>query len=224
MPNILPGFTWATSAARYRDTVTGKFVARTHINQLLANQIHGAEQRLGDIATAIAEKSVAPGVGQMLIRDELRRLHLQNAALGKGGMEKLDFRDYGRIGNALRDTYPRVANLAQGLADGSVSIEQAMQRVRGYAGEARTQFYRAERDSLRATGKTFEERRRLNPAEHCRDCVRWASMSWRPMGELPPPGQDSRCGLFCRCTMETREVTPEMLAERNTARLERMMA
>lgn len=179
---------------------------------------------MGSIVQAMFDKELAPGVGQMLMRDELRRLSLQNAALAKGGMDKLDFRDYGRIGRQLRDTYARVGNLAADIQSGKVSVDQALNRARGYAGEARVNFYRAERDALRATGKTFEQRRRLNPAEHCRDCVRWASMSWRPLGELPEPGQSSKCGYFCRCTMETREVTPEMQQERNTARLERMRA
>lgn len=228
MADVLPGFTFDRGLARYRDTSTGRFVSRDRgansILRLLDQRIRSSEQRMGDIVQAIADKSMAPGMGQMLMRDELRRLHLQNAALGAGGVDRLTFREFGRAGRALRDTYPRVANLAQGLADGTVSLDQAMQRLRGYAGDARKEFYRAERDALRATGKTFEQRRRLNPAEHCRDCVRFASMSWRPLGELPEPGEQSRCSSFCRCTMETREVTPEMQQERNTARLERMMA
>lgn len=225
---ILPGYTFDSRSARYRNTATGKFVSRDRgpnsILRLLDRQIASAEQRLGDIVSAMADKSLSAGVGQTMMRDELRRLSLQNAALAKGGFGKLDFRDYGRVGRQLRDNYPRVANLAQGLANGTVSVDQAMQRVQGYAGDARVLFYQTERETLRATGRVFEQRRRLNPAEHCRDCIRWASMGWQPMGQLPPPGVDSRCGSFCRCTMETREVTPEMAGERMTTRLERMMA
>lgn len=223
MADILPGYSFDSRVGRYRDTARGQFVARSRIVRLLDVQIHSVEQRLGNIVSAMADKSLSPGVGQTLMRDELRRLSLQNAALGKGGFDKLDFRDYGRVGRQLRENYPRVANLAQGLANGTVTLDQAMNRIRGYAGDARVLFFETERETLRATGRTFEQRRRLNPAEHCQDCVRYASMSWRPMGELPPPGMDSRCNRFCRCTMETREVTPDMVRQRQAARLERML-
>lgn len=224
MASILPGYTFDRRAARYRDTQRGQFVSRTRILSLVETQIRTAEQRLGDIVAAMHDKSVSPGVGQTLMRDELRRLSLQNAALGKGGLDKLDFRDYGRSGRQLRDTYARVANLAQDIHTGRVSLPQALNRVAGYVGEARRNFFVTQREAMQATGRAFEERRRLNPAEHCRSCVRWASMSWRPMGELPPPGSESECGPRCKCTVEYREVTPEMMRERMTTRFERMMA
>lgn len=215
MADILPSFTYDRSVARYRNTATGQFVARGRVMSLLDTQIRGAEQRLGDIVTAMHEGRLAPGTGQLLMRDELRRLSLQNAALAKGGMERLTFADYGRAGRQLRDTYARVTGLARDLQDGKVSLDQALNRVRGYVGEARVNYFKAERESLQATGKQYEQRRRLNPAEHCRGCIRYASLGWRPIGELPPPGDGSTpCGAFCRCTMETREVTPEMQRER----------
>lgn len=222
MADVLPGFGWDSRAARFRDTSRGQFVSRDRILNLLDVQIRHAENRLGDLVTAIHEGTLSPGMGQTLMRDELRRLHLQNAALGKGGFDRLDFRDYGRAGRQLRDTYARMGNMVQGIANGRVSIDQALNRVNGYIGEARRNFFVTEREALQATGRSYEERRRLNAKESCRDCVRWASMSWQPLGVLPVPGEQSRCNANCRCAMERREVTPEMMRERMTARLERM--
>lgn len=224
MPSILPGYVYDTRSARFRNTARGQFVSRQRILDLLDTQVRHAENRLGAIVTAMHERTIAPGMGEMLMRDELRRLSLTNAALGKGGFDRLDFRDYGRAGRQLRDTYQRVSNLARDMQAGKVTLPQALNRVAGYVGEARRNFFETEREALRATGRTYEERRRLNPAEHCRSCVRWASMSWRPMGELPPPGSESECGPRCKCSMERREVTPEMMRERMTTQLERMMA
>jgi hypothetical protein len=36
---------------------------------------------------------------------------------------------------------------------------------------------------------------------------------------LPLPGEQSECGKYCRCTMEQREVTPEMMQERLAERM-----
>ncbi len=225
MPStILPGFTFDRRTARFRNTARGQFVSRNRILDLLDTQIRHAENRLGDIVTAMHEGALSPGMGQSLLRDELRRLHLQNAALGAGGMDRLTFREYGRAGRMLRDTYQRMTNLTNDMMVGKVSIDQALNRIGGYVGEARINFLQAERDAVRATGHTFEERRRLGVSEHCIDCVNYAGQGWQPLGVLPVPGERSRCGNRCRCSMERREVTPEMMRERMTVRLERMIA
>lgn len=224
MPDVLPGYQWDRSVARYRSTTRGQFVSRERILGLLDTQIHTAETRLGDIVTAISEGALSPGYGQIVMRDELRRLHLQNAALGAGGFDRLSFREYGRAGRLLRDDYQRLTRLLGDMQAGKVSLPQALQRVHGYVGSARVNFLEAERDAARATGRTFEERRRLGAAEHCEDCVGYARQGWQPLGVLPVPGERSRCNRRCRCTLERREVTEDMQRERMTQQLERMMA
>lgn len=214
MADVLVGYSFSRSAARYRSSSTGQFVSRTRIMALLDRQIATAEQRLGDIVAAMHDKSITSGMGQLMIRDELRRLHLQNAALGAGGIDRLSFREYGRAGRSLRDTYQRVASLTLDIEKGRVSLPQAMNRIQGYAGEARRNFFETQRDTLQATGKQYEQRRRLNARESCVDCIRYAGLGWQPLGTLPEPGNSSRCNAWCRCTMETREVTPEMIRER----------
>lgn len=210
MPDVLPGFVFDRSVARYRDTSRGQFVSRQRILGLLEQQINGAEKRLGDIVTAMHEGAVSPGYGQTLLRDELRRVHLQNAALGAGGFDRLTFREYGRAGRILRDTYSRMTNLTNDLKAGKVTLPQALSRISGYVGEARINFLQAERDAVRATGRAYEERRRLGASEHCPDCVNFATMGWQPLGMLPVPGERSRCGARCRCALERREFVPEV--------------
>lgn len=224
MATVLPGYTFDRRTARYHRESNRQFVDRKHILRLLDTQISTAEQRLGDIVTAMHEGNISHGFGQTLMRDELRRLHLQNSALAKGGFDRLDFRDYGRVGRQLRDTYARVSNLAQDIKAGRVSIDQALNRVSGYVGDARRNFYITEREALQATGGAYEERRRLNARESCKDCMRYAGMSWQPLGVLPLPGEQSRCNAHCRCNIERREVTVQMQQERMTQQLERMMA
>lgn len=172
---------------------------------------------MAQIVQGIADKSIAPGVAQEALRDEMRRLNLANAALGKGGIEALDFRDYGRVGIQLRDTYARITNLVDGVEQGTVTLPQALTRIDGYALEARNQFFAAQRAASQATGRIVEERRILHAAESCPDCIDYAAEGWVAQGTLPLPGEQSQCGKYCRCTMEQREVTPEMMQERIAA-------
>ena len=209
--NILPGYTFDTRVARYRDTSRGQFVSRGRILDLLDGQINSAERRMGELTTALYEKRLSPVAYQSIMRDEMRRLHLQNSALGVGGWDKTTAREFGRSGALLRDDYKRMANLANGVANGEVSLAQALNRIQGYAGSARINFLASEREANRQAaqvrGVQLEERRRLGTAEHnCRDCVSYAAMGWVPLGELPLPGTASICGTHCRCSLERREV------------------
>jgi hypothetical protein len=213
--SILVGYTFDSRSARYRSSASGKFVARSNILSLLDAQISTAEQRMGELTTALVEQRLSPIAYQSIMRDEMRRLHLQNAALGAGGIDKLGAAEFGRSGALLREDYKRMTNLANGIARGEVSLPQALNRIQGYAGSARINFLAAERDANRQAaqlrGAQLEERRRLGVAEHCRSCVDYAALGWVPLGELPLPGQGSICGTHCRCSLERREVVEEAM-------------
>lgn len=206
MPDLLRGYTYSRPAARYRDTATGKFVSRARITSLLEQNVNHAEDRLSQLIQSVFSKEMAPGPAQVMIRDELRRLTLSNAALGKGGIDRLTWADYGRAGRQLRDSYQRMSNLVSDVEKGRATLPQALNRVQGYVLEARQQFFIAEREALRQSGGQFEERRRLHANESCADCMSYAGMGWQPFGTLPLPGQLSRCRVFCRCTIERREI------------------
>jgi hypothetical protein len=177
---------------------------------LLDGQINSSERRMGELTTALHEGRLSPVAYQSIMRDELRRVHLQNGALGIGGWDRMSSREFGRAGALLREDYARLTNLAQGIARGEVSLPQALNRVHGYVGSARINFLASEREASRQAaqqrGVQLEERRRLGTSEHCKDCAAYAQMGWQPLGVLPVPGQSSVCGPRCRCSIERREV------------------
>jgi hypothetical protein len=106
-----------------------------------------------------------------------------------------------------------------GVENGTVTLPQALRRIEGYALEARNMFFAAARAASQATGRMYEERRILHAQESCPDCIEYAAEGWTPQGTLPLPGEQSECGKYCRCTMEQREVTPEMMQERLAERM-----
>lgn len=214
MADILPGFTFDRRVARYRDSARGQFVSRTRINGLLEQQVNGAEQRLGNIVQGLYNKEMSAGYAQTLMRDEIRRVTLASSALGKGGIEQLEFRDYGRAGSQLRDTYARMTNLVNGIARGEVTLPQALRRIEGYTLEARNHFFAAQREAARQTGRQFEERRTLHARESCPDCIRYAALGWVAQGTLPMIGEQSQCNKYCRCSLDSREVVTEAARER----------
>lgn len=207
---ILPSYTWSRDVARYRSTETGRFTARRDIINLLETQVSSAERRLGELTTAYYEGRVSASTFQVTMRDELRQLHSQQRALGAGGWDRMDNRAWGAVGGRLGGfggDYERMTNLAQAIANGEVTLPQALNRINGYVGNSRIQFWEAEREAARQTGRRYEEARRLGSAEHCNSCVDYAAQGWQPLDTLPSPGVDSECGTHCRCTLERREVT-----------------
>lgn len=215
MPDILPGYLFDRRTIRYRDQSTGRFVSRSDIADLLDTQITSAESRMSALTTALHDNRIAPAIWAEQMRTEVRRLTLQNQALGAGGWDRLTQSDYGKAGASLRDAYARMVDLAQGIQAGTVSLPQALNRVNGYVGDARRQYYEAHRTHQQpsAADVALIEIRDLGVAEHCADCIDYHGQGWQPAGILPSPGERSVCGTHCRCGLRSREVATSDLDE-----------
>lgn len=214
MADVLPGYTWSAGPQRYRANATGRFVARRDVLGLLDNQVSSAGQRLGDLTTALHEGRIVPGVWADQMQNELRRLHSQNRALAVGGWDRMTQRDWGAVGGRLRGDYARVTRLAGEIQSGAVTLPQALNRVNGYVGNARGQFWAGEREHRQQQpGQITLTMRTLGIAEHCADCVEYHERGWCVEGELPPPGEDSACTVHCKCTMAHRQVPAEQAGE-----------
>lgn len=214
-PNVLPGFSWSKSAQRYRSDASGKFTSRQDIISLMESQVNGLESRLGALAQAVADGNLAPAYFAEQARTELRRAHLQQISLAVGGWERISSQQYGKAGQALRQDYARVIELARGLQDGAVTLPQAMNRVQGWAGNARLQFFAADKDvrnqAARDNGMALLMIRDLGTAEHCLSCVDYYQRGYQP--DLPAPGTQSECGTHCRCGLRYREVPAEAIGD-----------
>lgn len=213
--DILPGYTWDTRSSRFRAEATGRYVARRRILELVDAQVNHSTARLHELTEAFYERRIGASVWVEQMRTELRRQHLAQAALGAGGWERLTPTDFGRIGRSLRDDYARIAGTAQDILEGKITLPQALSRVNGYVGSARTQFFAAERDRIRpsSTGVMVIERRHMGNAIHCSDCINYYDLGWQPVGTLPLPGEDSVCRDQCRCGISYREVPATEVGE-----------
>jgi hypothetical protein len=213
--NVLPNYSFERNVGRFRSSASGRFVARRDILGLMERQIATSENRLADLTTALHEKRISPAIWQEQMRTELRRLHTTNAALGAGGFDRLTAKEWGRTGGLLRSDYQRLTNLANDIVAGKASLPQALQRVHGYIGNARVNFFEAEREAqktaARESGEVLVMIRDLGASEHCSSCVDYHMLGWQP--DLPSPGTQSECLSNCRCGLRYRTVTPSQAAE-----------
>lgn len=212
--DLLPGYRFERSPGRYRNESTGRFVARRDIVALLDHQVAATERRLAELVTSAHEGRLAPALFAEQLSNELRRLHSQNRALGAGGWDRMTPSDWGSVGRQLRDDYARVAQLAADIREGRVTLPQALNRVNGYAGNARRHFWQAERNAVQPTaGMVPIERRTLGESEHCTGCVTFYDQGWQPLGTMPEPGSGTPCAVRCKCTMHRREVPADEVNE-----------
>src|SRR5262245_35606529 len=207
--DVLPGYTWAGDVGRYRSNTTGRFVARRDILGLLESTTAATEKRVSDLTSAAMEGRISATVWQEEMRTEVKRQVLQQTALGSGGWDRVSQAGYGRAGADLRQLYGRLSGTAADIADGRITMAQALARANEYAGHARSHFYTAEREVVTpsAPNRVFIERRMLGGGGRtCQDCISFYDMGWQPFGFLPPPGVDSVCGGNCKCIMIRQEI------------------
>jgi hypothetical protein len=113
------------------------------------------------------------------------------------------------VGRRLRDDYQRIVQLTQDIANGDATLPQALNRVNGYAGSARIEYFEAARQRAQASNAEMAliERRVLGASEHCDGCLELYGRGWQPSGILPLPGDGStECGTHDRCDLIEREV------------------
>jgi len=180
-------------------------VARRDIISLLDRQVTSSRGRLGELTQTFYEGKIDRSVWLEQMRDEIKNAHLTNRALGKGGFDRLGFSDYGSVGGRLHADYRRLESFADDIANGDISIAQALNRSNMYAGNARIQYWEASRSTLVAgPGEMMIEKRNLNPGETCEDCLNYHNQGWQLAAVLPSPGISSACMSNCNCDLESR--------------------
>lgn len=212
----LPGYTYDASSGRYRRADTGRFVKRDTITDLLETSIsqRARDIRKGFEAVLNEELGTTPWLHRTAL--ELKREHLELAALAAGGWDRLTPADYARIDGRLNFDFKHLATMAREISEGTVSLAQGLNRLDMYLGSARREYLDIERNGRLARvkdGYALIAKRHLAPhAIHCTSCEEYALWPWRPADVVPVPTEACLCGNACRCDIEYKE-TPLVYME-----------
>lgn len=197
------GYVWERATARYRDKATGRFISEGTLVNLAESFTGFTQDNLTRITEQMTSGKLSLADWQRQFAQELKDSYIVNSQIGRGGRNTMTQSDYGRIGQRLRGEYRYLNNFAQEIADGKLSAAQIQARVDQYAAGTRKAYYDGRTAACKDGGFT-EERRILHPAEHCDDCIGYASKGWQPIGTLPEPGESSQCRNNCKCEKEYR--------------------
>jgi len=194
-------------SGRYRRPL-GQFMSEKAVSALIDGRIDKLSENLRRYTRMLVDGSVTIDQWQGSVREALKTAHIQATVLGNGGRDRLGAAEYGRIGQRLRSEYAYLQKFARDLLDGRVSAPMALARVRLYAESVRGSYW--EGITIRQERQGYSLMRRiLDPgAQHCDDCIAFASRGLVPIGSLPLPGQRCACRARCRCSVEYKRQTP----------------
>ena len=172
-----------------------------------------AAEDMGRVSAQLADGSITVEAWRDAMREASRHIHTSATALAQGSWDGVSAREWGYAGAKIKSEYKYLEPFAQDIASGKVPVYtidpetgeripagQFMARASMYAESGHGTLEASRRRGEQEAGAQWE-RRVLDDAENCDDCVEYALMGWQPIGTLPEIG-DSACKSNCRCTFE----------------------
>lgn len=196
-------FTFDPQSARYRNSVSGKFVPAAEVRGAVDVVIEQTSQRLQQITGGLQSGVLTIEDWRGLMAQELKSLHLTTASAAMGGWNMMSPADFGWVGQRLRQQYQWLGQFADDVVSGKQAMDGTLAvRASLYAEAARSTNREMERRQARLRGEQ-QERNQLGAADHCPGCLDQTARGWQPIGSLMPVGSRS-CLARCRCAMTYR--------------------
>lgn len=196
-----PNFTWDARSQRYRYGDSGKFVPREAMLNLQKGYVEAIKADLQALGGLVADGKISLRTWQETTAKTIKTLHINQAILGRGGVDRMTPADYLAVGRELRSQYKYLQQFATDLTKGTMTRAQFEQRLKLYANSSNISFSQAQQQNSKDNGDRYM-RRRLHASESCSDCIRYAARGVVAIGSLPLPKQNCQCGANCRCTVE----------------------
>lgn len=189
-------FSFDPRMLRYRNKRTGQLVGLGKIKELSRSLIRKQSDYAMSLTNRLFTEDISVGEWELQVARSIKNLHLQQYKLSAGVMGA---RDYGIVGNKLRNEYRYLRNFSLEISAGRLTKAQIKARLMQYYNATWGTFERGRRESNRNAGARWEKRL-LNSFVPCAQCPGYASVGWVPVGFLPDVGRDCDCRSNCKCS------------------------
>ena len=198
------------TTGRYVDKSTGRIVPRELVTDAMEMQISDSRQKINSLSRQLANGEISISEWQLAMRNNIRVIHSQAAALAKGGWAQMSQSDWGAVGPLSAKQYFYLQRFALQIEEGKQKLlnvqgeinGQFMRRADLYGQAGNATYHKMEDRTALQSGLT-EEMRILDPlAVHCDCCIDQAG-HWEPIGTLIEIG-GCTCSQKCRCDKEYR--------------------
>jgi len=118
-----PVYTWDNNVKRYRKQ--GRFVSQDEVFKYRDKYLEGETEINRQNATQLFDRQITIGQFEDAIRDSLKRVYTVQFMLAKGGRAQMTQRDWGALGQILREQYHYLRNkFIADLVSGKYTIDQ----------------------------------------------------------------------------------------------------
>lgn len=200
-----------TKAQRYRGE-NGRFLGKATQRDITDRDIEKRSARLQSLALRAARGEIDKAEARKLFAQNVKSVHLINAAVNKGGLHQMDNAAYGLVGQQLCKThYPALDNLFQDFvngrytnADGSLNEDAIKRRVDWFAQAGRGTGALVAHKEHQAANFTIKWNEPDATAKHCdkgeRSCVAMTDLKRVAIDDTRYLPEGFRvCGAECRC-------------------------
>lgn len=190
---------------RYRDLRTGRFIGWNAVEAIAVRDANKTERDLIRIFKEFKGEKIDQYEFERRLHQRLKESYIVQTALGKGGVSQLTKKDYGTIGNNLKEYYRRSEKSIEGFVFGEVSEKQLVSRIKNYARNSHIQYQIAHVGMREKLG--YEGWRSLNTnANHCGECISHQTLGYVSAKKIVPLGYKCGCRMHCKCRIKWRKV------------------
>lgn len=123
---------WDPAIRRYRDTRSGRLLALSRVRELRDAYADASQVRAQEIADRYLDGTLSLNGWVLAMRREVKQTWGVEYALGRGGVNAMTARDWGRLGYRMRIQYGYLNRFAGELEAGTVSPAQMKMRAALY--------------------------------------------------------------------------------------------
>ena len=206
-------FAWDASRGVYIIIATQEVVRFETVRDITERVAQRQLLAMETLSLRLQRGKISLAEWQLGMARQIKVLHVNAMALARGGWAQMSQSDWGFVGAKVKEQYKFLRNFGQQILNGEQALDGRMLvRTGMYEDAARGSYEEMRRRSERLYNNMEEERRELGAADHCMDCLVYASLGWKPIGTLPRIG-DSQCRTNCHCRFVFRRRTEESWVE-----------
>lgn len=195
-------YTWRPDsgpAGRYRNTRTGWLVPATVVRRELDSFLVSHDKTARALAEQLRGGQLSLAQWELLMRRNIRDIHLNAIALQRGGWGQMRIDDFQLAGRIVREQFGFLKRFGLQIADGSQKLDGTLVwRANLYSEAGRNTFYQSLHANL--AGRVTHVQSVRHARDSCRDCVH-LDRKWFKIGDpaYMLPG-NRQCLHNCRCS------------------------
>ena len=179
------------------------------VSRHLYDALDDLEEQAASLAFHLQEGRINLQAYEMEMMRLIKRSHLVNSSLAKGGWDQMTQADFGRVGGTVRGQYNYLRKRVQAIKSGKQPVDGRLANIsRQYVRMSRRTFSKTLGEEVEIRGYDQEKRVLSKFADHCRSkqrpgCRDIAAQGWVKRGTLPLIGE-AQCLGGCRCVFHYR--------------------